>query len=152
MKKNVVVGIIAVVAVIIVVSIMMNRQKASQMQEIPFQEATTVVEPQTVTVSPQEQNAPAETTGEGPVVTESAPTMHEEPLMPPSSSEIQQALKNAGFYEEDVDGKIGPKTRQAIREFQEKNGLKVDGIVGPKTWGELRKYLAMPAPSQESPQ
>ena len=54
---------------------------------------------------------------------------------------IQEALKIAGYYDGEVDGKIGPKTKKAIREFQAAKGLKVDGVVGPKTWAELEKVL-----------
>jgi len=60
----------------------------------------------------------------------------------PLPENIQKALKNAGFYTGDIDGKIGPKTKKAIKEFQEKNNLKVDGKVGPKTWEILKKYLS----------
>ena len=55
--------------------------------------------------------------------------------------QIQIALKNAGFYKGKIDGKLGPQTRQAIREFQKSKGLKPDGIIGQKTWEELRKFL-----------
>ncbi|MDD5427682.1 MAG: peptidoglycan-binding domain-containing protein [Candidatus Omnitrophica bacterium] len=55
--------------------------------------------------------------------------------------DIQRALKNAGFYTASIDGKLGPKTKSAIEEFQRANGLKVDGKVGPITWAELEKYL-----------
>lgn len=58
-----------------------------------------------------------------------------------SAMEVQTALKSAGFYSGDVDGKIGAKTKSAIAEFQRANGLKDDGIVGKKTWAELEKYL-----------
>ena len=34
-----------------------------------------------------------------------------------------------------ADGIFGKKTEEAVKEFQERNGLKVDGIVDPKTWG-----------------
>lgn len=54
---------------------------------------------------------------------------------------IQRALKNAGFYAGAIDGKVGPKTKKAIQEFQAAKGLKVDGKVGSKTWAELEKYL-----------
>ena len=54
---------------------------------------------------------------------------------------IQLALKKAGFYNGPVDGKIGKNTKDAIKEFQKKNGLKSDGIVGKKTWAALSKYL-----------
>lgn len=55
--------------------------------------------------------------------------------------QIQMALKNAGFYKGPIDGNIGAKTRQAIKEFQTANGLKADGIVGRRTWEKLNKYL-----------
>ena len=38
-----------------------------------------------------------------------------------------------------VDGKYGPKTQQAVMDFQTKNGLKADGIVGPLTMAALNK-------------
>jgi len=59
----------------------------------------------------------------------------------PTNKQIQTALKNAGFYNGSIDGVIGPKTLKAIKEFQEKNNLKVDGKVGPKTWALLSRYL-----------
>lgn len=55
--------------------------------------------------------------------------------------DIQKALANAGFYNAAIDGKIGPKTRSAIEEFQKAKTLKADGKVGPRTWAELEKYL-----------
>jgi len=63
----------------------------------------------------------------------------------PSAQDIQKALKNAGVYNGQVDGKIGPMTKKAIEEFQKANGLKVDGKVGPKTWELLSKHLDAPA-------
>lgn len=59
----------------------------------------------------------------------------------PSNEGIQMALKNAGYYIGNVDGKIGPKTKKAIKEFQKANALAVDGKVGPKTWAALSKHL-----------
>lgn len=58
-----------------------------------------------------------------------------------SIREIQQALKNAGFDPGSVDGKLGRRTRGAIREFQRAHGLKADGIVGPQTRTMLISYL-----------
>jgi peptidoglycan hydrolase-like protein with peptidoglycan-binding domain len=54
---------------------------------------------------------------------------------------IQEALKNAGYYDGTVDGKIGPKTRTAIKQFQKDMGLKADGVAGKKTKEKLLKYL-----------
>lgn len=59
------------------------------------------------------------------------------------NKEIQTALKAANFYTGKIDGKVGPKTKRAIVEFQKAKGLKPDGKVGPKTWGELEKYLTI---------
>jgi len=57
------------------------------------------------------------------------------------NKDIQTALRAANFYTGSIDGKIGPKTKRAIVEFQKAKGLKADGRVGPKTWAELEKYL-----------
>jgi len=54
--------------------------------------------------------------------------------------QVQLALKKAGFYKGDIDGKQGPKTKEAIRAFQKARGLKVDGVVGKTTWQVLNKY------------
>ena len=76
-----------------------------------------------------------------------------EPLPPagpykPTAVEIQTALKNAGYYTEGIDGKLGPKTKKAIEDFQKANALKADGKIGPKTWSVLSKYLnPQPAPT-----
>ncbi len=37
----------------------------------------------------------------------------------------------------DIDGSFGPKTQQAVEDFQAGSGLTVDGIVGPATWASL---------------
>ncbi len=58
----------------------------------------------------------------------------------PTGLQIQKALKAAGFYKGDVDGKIGTQTKKAIRDFQKANNLTADGKVGPKTWSLLGPY------------
>ena len=59
----------------------------------------------------------------------------------PKAKQIQTALKNAGYYQGVIDGKLGKKTRQAVKDFQKANNLSVDGKVGKKTWGVLKEYL-----------
>ena len=59
----------------------------------------------------------------------------------PSTIQIQKALKKAGYYASEIDGKIGIKTEEAIKKFQKDNGFKADGKVGKITWGKLKKYL-----------
>lgn len=55
--------------------------------------------------------------------------------------QIQTALKNAGYDPGAIDGKIGAKTKKAIKDFQTVSGLKADGKVGPKTWAKLNAYI-----------
>ena len=61
----------------------------------------------------------------------------------PSTREIQQALKNAGFYQGPVDGKMGQLTKEAVKEFQRVHGLTDDGVVGKKTWAKLSAYTTL---------
>ena len=69
-------------------------------------------------------------------VTYRTPTGFELPAL-----DIQKALKNAGYYSGDVDGKIGPDSREAIRSFQRDNGLTADGVCGKQTWTKLKTHL-----------
>lgn len=95
----------------------------------------------------------------GPVVSEipaqPAPTIPPPPTAvsvspKPGTSDVQAALKNAGYYIGEIDGKIGRLTKKAIEDFQEANSLAVDGKVGPKTWSLLSKYLnAEPVPAKK---
>lgn len=62
------------------------------------------------------------------------------------SRSIQEALKNAGYYNGPIDGKIGPGTRKAIRAFQSDNGLTADGVVGRGTWKRLQSYSTVVKP------
>ena len=58
-----------------------------------------------------------------------------------SAVDIQTALKNAGFYNGAIDGKIGSQTKRAIVSFQKSRKLKADGVIGKRTWEELNAYL-----------
>lgn len=59
----------------------------------------------------------------------------------PAPEAVQTALKNAGYYNGEIDGKIGPKSKEAVLSFQKDNGLTADGKVGPKTWAKLKPHL-----------
>lgn len=50
----------------------------------------------------------------------------------------QQLLKNLGFYSGTVDGKVGPKTVEAIKKYQEKNGLSVTGKFDNATVAKMK--------------
>lgn len=55
---------------------------------------------------------------------------------------IQQKLTRLGYNIGAADGKDGPATQAAVRDFQSKNGLAVDGIAGPDTNAKLDAKLS----------
>ena len=55
--------------------------------------------------------------------------------------EIQRRLNSLGFDAGPEDGKLGQRTRDAIRAFQKKHGLLPDGIIGPVTTGALTALM-----------
>ena len=57
------------------------------------------------------------------------------------ATDIQKALKGAGYYSGTVDGKIGPDSREAIRNFQRDNAFSADGVCGKQTWTKLKTYI-----------
>jgi murein L,D-transpeptidase YcbB/YkuD len=60
---------------------------------------------------------------------------------------IQMKLQNirsesgSALYQGKADGDFGPKTTQAIKEFQRMNGLLIDGVVGRDTFRRLKVQL-----------
>ena len=48
-------------------------------------------------------------------------------------NKIQQELKNRGYYDGNIDGIFGEKTKNAVIKFQKDNGLTADGIAGKHT-------------------
>ena len=114
-----------------------KHQEAEDLQPVTLE---SLGAPSQVQVMPQDAGMPAVA---APAVVASKELVPLPPQGPykPTSIEIQTALKNAGFYAGNIDGKIGPKSKKAIEDFQSANGLKVDGKVGSKTWEALGKYL-----------
>jgi len=55
---------------------------------------------------------------------------------------VQNALAKLGFDPGTIDGKDGPKTQSAVREFQAHALIAIDGIVGPLTKQALVDELA----------
>ncbi|MFA6635612.1 MAG: peptidoglycan-binding domain-containing protein [Candidatus Omnitrophota bacterium] len=110
--------------------ILKNRMSALEERQDALEARTRAVSTDTTYVSAIERPALTAATSTS---RKSAPEM--------TKRELQTALKNAGYYDGAIDGKIGPKTRKAITDFQAANKLKVDGIVGLETRSELSRYL-----------
>ncbi len=55
--------------------------------------------------------------------------------------DVQTALKNAGYYNGAIDGKVGSGTKSAIMQFQKDNNLKADGLLGNQSWNVLKTFL-----------
>ena len=54
---------------------------------------------------------------------------------------LQLALQLAGYQDLALDGIFGARTGDAVRDFQQRNGLFPDGVVGRLTWNRLMPYL-----------
>jgi Putative peptidoglycan binding domain len=57
---------------------------------------------------------------------------------------VLQKLLNRGGATLTVDGNFGPKTRQAVINFQRPRGLKQDGMVGVATWPRVSAGARLP--------
>jgi len=62
---------------------------------------------------------------------------HVDPLS--ELSGVKQRLKNLGFSCGSEDNEVGPRTRSALRRFQEKHGLQVTGEIDEETRNRLRE-------------
>lgn len=51
--------------------------------------------------------------------------------------QIQTKLKQWGYYKGSVDGIYGTSTKNAVSDFQKKNGLSADGVAGPSTLAKI---------------
>lgn len=54
---------------------------------------------------------------------------------------LQDALTTFGYNTGGLDGVFGVRTREAVIQFQSKNGLSQDGIVGNNTWNTLMSQI-----------
>lgn len=61
---------------------------------------------------------------------------------------VQQALKDKGMDPGEVDGKMGPKTQSALRDYQKKEGLKESSRLDTETMAKLG--VATPSDSSSS--
>lgn len=65
----------------------------------------------------------------------------------PDVALVQQILQEVGLLSGEIDGFYNLACDQAIRRYQEQEGLKVDGVVGVKTWSRLLTLSCCPVPA-----
>ena len=73
-----------------------------------------------------------------------------ETLTTAQNKTVQTKLKRWGYYTGAIDGIYGPKTKAAVKYFQQKNGLTVDGIVGKQTAAALGMSLSSTSSSSQA--
>jgi membrane-bound lytic murein transglycosylase B len=76
----------------------------------------------------------------GPTIAQAAPA-DDEPLSHATVVDIQTRLARLGFYTDEADGLLGPKTRSAVRLFQKQAGLPADGHPTPEMVARLQRAV-----------
>jgi membrane-bound lytic murein transglycosylase B len=76
----------------------------------------------------------------GPAVMQPAPA-DDEPLSRTTVIDLQTRLARLGFYADETDGLLGPKTRSAVRMFQKQIGLPADGHPTPELVARLQQAV-----------
>ena len=56
---------------------------------------------------------------------------------------LQMALKKSGFYKGPVNGMIGARTKNAVKQFQKNFGIQPSGRFTSATWSKLSEYLVI---------
>jgi localization factor PodJL len=73
--------------------------------------------------------------------TSSSPARASSAVADPSIAKAQRLLRELGYQPGPADGLMGPRTRDAIRDFQSKAGLDVSGSVDEKLLNTLEAYV-----------
>jgi membrane-bound lytic murein transglycosylase B len=69
------------------------------------------------------------------------PPSDDEPLSRNTVVDLQTRLAKLGFYTDEADGLLGPKTRSAVRLFQKQAGLPADGHPTPDMVARLQRAV-----------
>ena len=65
------------------------------------------------------------------------PTPQEPSLTPDEIKQAQESLKTEGLHPGSIDGRLGPRTRRAIRAYQARAGLPPTGVLDAATFSRL---------------
>ena len=65
--------------------------------------------------------------------------------------QLQEALNNAGYNLDQVDGIFGPETESALQDFQHSADLEPTGIVDAETWERLQSHAIEEGDTKEAP-
>ncbi len=76
----------------------------------------------------------------GPAVMQPPPA-DDQPLSRDTVIDMQTRLARLGFYTDETDGLLGPKTRSAVRMFQKQAGLPADGHATPEMVQRLQQAV-----------
>ena len=76
----------------------------------------------------------------GPAVMQPAPA-DDEPISRNTVIDLQTRLARLGFYTDEADGLLGPKTRSAVRMFQKQIGMPADGHPTPQLVARLQQAV-----------
>lgn len=141
--------VVGILALIILPLVVLGCKGKVEKPQVPVETSAVMPEAMSSSGDSLAMPEPAQTVATETIPPSAAPQIAGQPAVQQAVSQetearnkdIQKALKNAGFYTGSIDGKVGPKTKKAVEEFQKSKGLKVDGKVGPKTWAELENYL-----------
>jgi len=85
-------------------------------------------------VKPQATVSSSTLRSEAPKTSQAGKTFKDEKA---KTMEVQRILAKHGFYKGYIDGKDGPLTKKAVKEFQASRRLHSDGVIGAKTWEAL---------------
>ena len=65
------------------------------------------------------------------------PTPQEPGLTPDEIKQAQESLKTEGLHPGAIDGRLGPRTRRAVRAYQAREGLPQTGVLDAATFSRL---------------
>src|SRR4029453_9067797 len=64
-------------------------------------------------------------------------TTPEPSLTPDEIKQAQESLKTEGLHPGSIDGRLGPRTRQAVRAYQAREGFPPTGVLDAATFSRL---------------